>query len=149
MVSSAMSDLPQIADVEGGGAVQPGPPGLVAGKPHQPGVQFQTRRLEAPAGCRHHLEGRSRDISHGRVSGGVRRTQGPRAPHTGNRDAGNNTSKTSIQQERGQTNRTQGQRLHGDMSQQPESCWFNGESAARLQQCEELLARSPFTITLD
>lgn len=73
--SSGINDLPQIADVEGGGAVQPGPPGPVAGEPHQPGVQFQTRRLEATVGRRHHLEGRARDLSHGRVSGGVRRTQ--------------------------------------------------------------------------
>lgn len=51
-----MTDLPQVGDVEGGGAVDSLSPGLIAGIPHQPGVQFKARGLKPTLGCCYHLQ---------------------------------------------------------------------------------------------
>lgn len=50
-----MTDLPQVRDVEGGGAVHSLSPCPVARIPHQPGVEFKARCLEPTLGCCDHL----------------------------------------------------------------------------------------------
>lgn len=54
--SPASAHLPQVGDVERGGTVHALSPGLVAGKPDQPGVELKTRGLESSFGCCDHLQ---------------------------------------------------------------------------------------------
>ena len=53
---SGIADLPQVRDMEGGGAVDSLSPGLVAWIPHQPGVELKAWWPKPVLGCRYDLQ---------------------------------------------------------------------------------------------